>query len=103
MAAWKGLKKVVDEVSTVRCTSGRGLIRVEVWQDEDGRVVRYNLAFIHHLLMRADNGRVLGYDNSHGHHHRHFKGVTEPFEYEDYLSLSERFFNEVAVLRKERP
>ena len=97
------LWKVVDEVSRVRCASGPGVIREEVWQDATGYVSRYNLAFINHFMMREDNGRVLGYDNGHGYHHRHFKGVVEPFEYEDFAVLRERFIREVLELRKELP
>jgi hypothetical protein len=96
------LRKVVDEISPVRCAAGRGLIREEVWQDEDGEVARYNLAFINHFLMQGDNGRVLGYDNGHGYHHRHFKGVTEPFDYRNYIAVFDRFVREVRELRKER-
>lgn len=97
------LRKVVDEISPVRCAMGRGLIREEVWQDENGEVARYNLAFINHFLTQEDNGRVLGYDNSHGYHHRHFKGMTEPFEYATYDALMARFLGEVRELQKEEP
>jgi hypothetical protein len=41
---------------------------------------------------------VLGYDNSHDHHHRHFEGTIEPFEFDGYESLSERFHAEVVEL-----
>jgi hypothetical protein len=40
------LRKVVDEVTPVRCAAGRGLIREEVWLDADQEIARYNLAFI---------------------------------------------------------
>jgi hypothetical protein len=80
--------------------SGPGLIREEVWQDATGEVARYNLAFINHFLTAKDNGRVLGYDNQHGHHHRHFKGSTEPFDYVEYDILFHRFASEVRELRK---
>jgi hypothetical protein len=103
MATKRTLWKVVDEVSQVRCASGPGVIREEVWQDAAGEVSRYNLAFINHFMMREDNGRVLGYDNGHGYHHRHLKGVVEPFEYESYRSLRDRFDDEVRLLRKELP
>jgi hypothetical protein len=99
----RSLRKVVDEVTPVRCAAGRGLIREEVWQDEDGEIARYNLAFINHFMMPTDNGRVLGYDNGYGHHHRHFKGVVEAFEYVDYPGLREWFIGEVRELRKELP
>ena len=101
MATKRALWKVVDEVSRVRCAAGPGMIREEVWQDETGEVSRYNLAFINHFMMREDNGRVLGYDNGHGTHHRHFKGAVEAFEYEDFAPLRERFIREVRELRKE--
>ena len=65
------LRKVVDETTQVRCALGKGIIREEVWQDFRGAVAKYNLAFINHALCAEDNGRVLGYDNSHGDHHRH--------------------------------
>jgi hypothetical protein len=103
MTARRRLRKVVDEISSVRCAAGRGVIREEVWIDAEGKVARYNLAFMNHLLTQQDNGRVLGYDNSHGYHHRHFKGATEPFEYRDYDILMERFLSEVRQLRKEKP
>lgn len=96
------LRKVLDEISSVRCVAGRGLIREEVWKNDDGQVERYNLAFINHFMTREDNGRVLGYDNAHGYHHRHFRGRTEPFEYVDYIAVFDRFVSEVRELRKER-
>jgi len=52
---------------------GNGTVRYEVWED-NGVVTRYNLAYINHLIFSGDNGRVIGYDNKHG-HHRHFKGA----------------------------
>jgi hypothetical protein len=48
-----------------------------------------------------DNGRVLGYDNQHDHHHRHFMGHTKPFRYSGYDVLLDRFLAEVEALRKE--
>jgi hypothetical protein len=74
-----------------------------VWQDSTGTVVRYNLAFINHLIYRGDNGRVLGYDSAHGHHHRHFMGKAEEIQFPGYETLSRRFFKEVnALMKKER-
>ena len=60
----------MDEEALVSCASGPGLLREEVWVDATGIVVRYNLAFINHFMTSKDNGRVLGYDNAHGTHHR---------------------------------
>ena len=38
--------KVTDEAALIRCTAGDGLIREEVWKDAEGKVIRFNLAFI---------------------------------------------------------
>ena len=95
--------KVVDESSDIRCVSGLGLIREEVWVDAQGEVKRYNLAFINHFLSRTDNGRVVAYDNSHGYHHRHFKGVSAAFDYTGYDNVQARFEAEVRLLREELP
>lgn len=80
---------------------GRGLIREEVWQDDSGEVARYNLAFINHLLCRLDNGRAIGYDNSHGSHHRHACGLVGVIQYVRYELLLKRFLDEVRELREE--
>ena len=37
-----------------------------------------NLARIHHGIHQGDNGRVVGYDNAHHAHHRHYLGKVEP-------------------------
>lgn len=64
----------------------------------DGKVVAYSLAYINLKRCQVDNGRVLGYDNSHGYHHRHFMGKTEPIEFSTYADLAERFIQEVHEL-----
>lgn len=97
------LRKVIDDTTEVRCASGRGIVREEVRQDQQGVVIRYNLAFINHFLTSEDNGRVLGYDCSHGYHHRHRDGTTETFSFTSYEELYTRFFGEVEELRKEKP
>jgi hypothetical protein len=102
MAPQLRLRKAVDDTTLVRCAVGTGIIREEVWQDADGRVAKYNLAFINHLLCASDNGRVLGYDNSHGSHHRHLRGTVQAFPYAGYDRLLERFLREVQILREEK-
>ena len=76
---------------------GGGLLSYEVWgYEEQGKtiVTRYNLAYINHAIFRGDNGRVLGFDNAHGHHHRHFMGEVEAVEFESYEATLERFQRE---------
>ena len=70
------------------------LLREQIWF-EDGRVVAYSLAYINLKLCPVDNGRVLGYDNSHDYHHRHFMGEMEAVDFTTYAALAERFIAEV--------
>ncbi len=74
------------------------MVKEEVWHDRDGQVVKYSLAYINPALCGADNGRVLGYDNSHDHHHRHFMGKQKSFEFTGYEALTTRFYDEVRNL-----
>ena len=59
--------------------------------DESGRVVRYNLAYINHTICQSDNGRVVGFDNAHGFHHRHFMGEVEPVGFVSFEDIEARF------------
>lgn len=72
----------------------RAVLREQVWF-EDGQVVAYSLAYINLKQCPVDHGRVLGYDNSHEYHHRHFMGQIEPVDFTSYLALVERFIREV--------
>lgn len=91
-------EKVVDETLILKKPRRGARLREEVWQTRDGKVTKYNLAYINHLVCRVDNGRVLGYDNAHDHHHRHFMGQVEPVEFKGYESLAARFQKEVQAL-----
>ena len=91
--------KVTDESAVIRCAAGDGLIREEIWEDEKGNVVRYNLAFVNLQLCAKDHGRVLGYDTAHGQLHRHFAGRIEAMEARPYQEIFERFLAEVERLR----
>lgn len=94
--------KVVDEVHQVRCKSGvSGVLRQEVYQDKNGHITKYNLAFIHFGLCQVDNGRVLGYDNAHGFHERHWMGTASRVEeFVGYEQTEATFFAEVAELKE---
>jgi hypothetical protein len=96
-------RKVVDDLTRVRCKAGIGVVREEVWLDVAGAIVKYNLAFINPLLCNVDNGRVLGYDNAHGNHERHFKGTVTPYIFTNYENVLIEFLSEVKTLREEKP
>ena len=95
------LTKVTDVEFHFRCSSGAGAIyREEVYVDRSNRVVKYNLAFIHFGVCQADHGRVLGYDNAHGVHERHFMGGVKAVEFTSYEKTLERFQAEVRHYRE---
>jgi len=77
------------------------MLRREIWVDGEGRVARYNLAFINHLIYAGDNGRVLGYDSAHGIQHRHFKGQTVALNLRRFERIEARFQQEWTQLVKE--
>ena len=89
-----GLQKAVDERFVLSRANGGGILRRELWVDADGRVARYNLAYINHLLYAGDNGRVLGYDSAHGWHHRHYKGEVTGVELGSFEEIEARFQKE---------
>jgi hypothetical protein len=93
------LHKDTDYETRFRCAAGFGLLREEVWIDENNTVIRYNLALILPHLYRKDNGRVLGYDNAHGIHERHYMGDVTPFSFQNYLATARRFYREAEALR----
>ena len=93
------LRKDTDDVTRFRCAGGTGIFREEVWVNANNEVVRYNLAFLLPHLFTRDNGRVLGYDNAHGIHERHYQGSVEEVPFEDYPSTAERFYKEAARIR----
>jgi hypothetical protein len=88
------LRKVVDERHFPSEANGGGLLRWEVWVDDENRVARYNLAYINPFLYGPDNGRVLGYDSAHGRPHRHFKGDISDVDYRSFEEIEERFKSE---------
>lgn len=94
--------KVSDDSWSLSSKNGNGILRREVWVDEQGRVVRYNLAYINHTIFQGDNGRVVGYDNAHGFHHRHFMGAIEPVEFNSFENTEERFQADWIAFRSKR-
>jgi hypothetical protein len=77
-------------------------LRREIWEDELGNITRYNLAYINYHLYAGDNGRVIGFDNQHGYHHRHFMGKMESVEFVSFEELENQFDQEWSLLLKEK-
>ena len=76
------------------------MLREEVWVSGGGHVVQYNLALIARHVSGVDNGRILGYDNAHGEHERHFMGKVKAATFTSYSATAKRFFREVEAWRK---
>ena len=68
------LPKTVDTEYVLTRPRKGAKLKEEVWQTENGEVGHYSLSSINHRICGVDNGRVLGYDNSHEYDHRHFMG-----------------------------
>ena len=91
-------RKIRDERHKISNKRGNGQLRRETWEDEQGNITRYNLAYIKHQLYSGDNGRVVGFDNQHGYHHRHFMGKTESIEFTSFEALENQFDQEWSSL-----
>ncbi len=89
-------KKGVSEQFPINAKRGGGIIKIDAWENEKGEVVKYSIAYINHLIFSGDNGRVLGYDNTHNFHHKHYLGeISEVNDFTNYQDLVDRFENEI--------
>ena len=93
-------KKIVDDTNRIPDKRGNGILRREVWVDGGGKVTRYNLAYINATMHSGDNGRVVGYDNAHGYHHRHYFGGVTPVDFVDFDGMEEKFQVDWLALQK---
>jgi len=95
MAKNKKYTKVIDEKFIVPEKMGGGVIKFEAWEYEE-KIVKYNMAYINKAIFSDDNGRVLGYDNSHNFHHKHYFGeIIEIDDFTNYQDLVLRFKQEL--------
>ncbi len=89
-------KKVVSEQFPVNQKKGGGILKIEAWENEKGEIVKYSMAYINHFIFSDDNGRVIGYDNAHGFHHKHYMGeISEVSDFISYHDLVKRFEKEI--------
>ncbi len=91
--------KIINEQHVISTKKGNGILRREVWVDSEGKITRYNLAYINHKLFSGDNGRVIGFDNAHGYHHRHYFGNVEAVNFISYEDTEVLFETEWLALR----
>ncbi|MCD6185447.1 MAG: transcriptional regulator [Deltaproteobacteria bacterium] len=89
-------KKIVSEQFPVNHKKGGGILKIEVWENEKREIVKYSMAYINHLIFSDDNGRVIGYDNTHNFHHKHYFGeISEVSDFISYQNLVDRFEKEI--------
>lgn len=91
--------KIHDARHFIAKRRGNGELRREVWVNERGRVTRYNLAYINRSIYQRDNGRVIGYDNAHGYHHRHYFGNVEAVSFVSFEDIEDQFTRDWTALR----
>ncbi len=92
--------KIIDESHKISDKRGNGKLRREVWVDQATlKVTRYNLAYINYNIHTGDNGRVVGYDNAHDGHHRHYFGVIEFIEFVSFEDIEARFEQDWIALK----
>jgi len=92
---------LVDESIGIHKKKGNGIIRRQIWTNNNNEVTRYSLAYINRHLFHGDNGRVLGYDNAHGHHHKHYMGKIESVIFNTFHELENQFQQEFEVLHEQ--
>lgn len=79
---------------------GNGQLRREIRIKGQGRVTRYDPAYINHELHRGDNGRDVGYDNRHGYHHRRYFGKVESIGFKSFEDVEAHFEQNWMALRR---
>jgi hypothetical protein len=91
-------EKVVDETTILGRPRRGAKLSEEVWMTADGRVAKYNLAYINHLVCQKDNGRCLDSTTVTGFTIGTFMGKAEPYKYQNYDLLTAEFQEQVVEL-----
>ncbi len=83
----KTYEKVIDEKYIVPTEKGGGIVKFEAWQFDE-KIIKYNMVYVNKDLYAQDNGRVVGYDNAHNYHHKHYFGTI--VELDDFISYRDQ-------------
>lgn len=93
------LRKVVNERHYLDLKKGE-LLQLQVWEDDNHKVVKYDLVYINPLIYAGDNGRVLAYDNNHDIHHKHYFGEFIEVDFVSYEDQLMKFEKEYEALKR---
>ena len=80
-------EKVVSEQYPITPKRGGGILKIDAWENQKGEIVKYSMAYINRLIFSGDNGRVLGYDNTHDYHHKHYFGEIDSKHKKEFISI----------------
>lgn len=92
---------LINERFSISSKKGNGVLTRKIWEDDNKNITRYSLAYINLNITQDDNGRVLGYDNAHGYHHKHLLGNITPIEFTSFEDIEARFEKEYEELHNE--
>lgn len=87
----KDLIKILHETVKISRKKGNGLLKFLANADSKGNLISYSLTYINLNIFNEDNGRVVGYDNEHGYHHRHYMGKIERIHFSSFEKIKELF------------
>lgn len=96
----KSYIKAKDDTVKLPERQGNGVLKYSVSLDFKGSIARYSFAYINFHICSKDNGRVLGYDNCHGYHHKHYMGKEELVDFISFEDIQNRFENEWEMLHE---
>jgi len=83
--------KVADDIFMVPWDKGNGVIRREIWVDQEGKTSRYHLAYINQEMFADDNGRVVGFDYVNGEVSEYSMGEKKNGTFSTLEEMEERF------------
>ena len=90
----KRTTKMLDETIILSRKKGNGILKFLANISDNGELGRYSLTYINLHIYNKDNGRVLGYDNDHGYHHRHYLGKVEKVDFISFNKIKNRLEEE---------
>lgn len=88
------LLKAIDDTIKISKKKNNGILKFLVSTDLKGNIVKYSLTYINTNIYNKDNGRVLGYGNDHGYHHKHLMGIEEKIKFTSFEEIQNRFETE---------